>query len=365
MGRRVKKSVSTFSSGSWLLTSESLFLYDGWNLIKKTTTPAGGTSVDKYFVWGLDLSQSLQGAGGVGGLLASVQGSLTYNYFFDANGNVGQVVEAGNGSVAAHYEYDPYGNELRAVGLLAGENEYRFSTRYYDSEVKLYYYGYRYYSPELGRWINRDPIREFGGLNLYLFNRNNSINLFDLYGLKEINGLEIIKEFCQCEEKIKEEIEWMEKVKNSYKTCYESKVADGKPKCKKGNELNDCVINKLSTEENAKPEIGATTDSEGNITYLKKSSGPCGAIGDKMMDLHENVHKRDTLALLKEKGVYLEKEKSYGHTFDSLVVWQSAKYTIETENRAYDASLNFLKAVLKELRVICCEDKKEMDEFIP
>ncbi|MDA8140639.1 MAG: hypothetical protein M0036_18495 [Desulfobacteraceae bacterium] len=101
MGRRVKKSISTYSSGSWLLTSDSLFLYDGWNLIKKTTTPASGTSVDKYFVWGLDLSQSLQGAGGVGGLLAAVQGSLTYHYCYDANGNVGQMIDAGNGSIAA------------------------------------------------------------------------------------------------------------------------------------------------------------------------------------------------------------------------------------------------------------------------
>ena len=183
MGRRVKKSVSTFSSGSWLLTSESLFLYDGWNLIKKTTTPAGGTSVDKYFVWGLDLSQSLQGAGGIGGLLASVQGSLTYNYFFDANGNVGQVVEAGNGGLAAHYEYDPYGNEVRAVGPVAGENEYRFSTKYYDSEVKLYYYGYRYYSAELGRWINQDTVKEEGGLNLYLLVSNDSINKYDYLGM--------------------------------------------------------------------------------------------------------------------------------------------------------------------------------------
>ena len=183
MGRRVKKSISTYSSGSWLLTSESLFLYDGWNLIKKTTTPAGATAVDKYFVWGLDLSQSLQGAGGVGGLLASVQGSLTYNYFFDANGNVGQVVEAGNGSLAAHYEYDPYGNEVRAVGPVAGENEYRFSTKYYDEEANLYYYGYRNYSAELGRWINKDPKEEYGGLNLYGFVNNQSPNRFDTLGL--------------------------------------------------------------------------------------------------------------------------------------------------------------------------------------
>ncbi len=33
----------------------------------------------------------------------------------------------------------------------------------------LSYYGLRYYNPELGRWVNRDPIRERGGLNVYGF----------------------------------------------------------------------------------------------------------------------------------------------------------------------------------------------------
>ena len=87
------------------------------------------------------------------------------------------------GIYTAHYEYDPYGNEVRAVGPVAGENEYRFSTKYYDSEVKLYYYGYRYYSAELGRWINRDPIGEKGGANIYLAVHNNPISFFDILGL--------------------------------------------------------------------------------------------------------------------------------------------------------------------------------------
>ncbi len=45
--------------------------------------------------------------------------------------------------------------------------------------------GYRYYSPELGRWFNRDPIEEQGGVNLYQFVRNNSIRLVDPYGLDD------------------------------------------------------------------------------------------------------------------------------------------------------------------------------------
>jgi len=47
----------------------------------------------------------------------------------------------------------------------------------------VYYYGYRYYIPELGRWPSRDPIEEDGGLNVYGFAGNRPISLFDLLGL--------------------------------------------------------------------------------------------------------------------------------------------------------------------------------------
>jgi RHS repeat-associated protein len=44
------------------------------------------------------------------------------------------------------------------------------------------YYGFRYYDPETGRWPNRDPIQEDGGLNLYGFVVNRSINSYDILG---------------------------------------------------------------------------------------------------------------------------------------------------------------------------------------
>ncbi len=49
--------------------------------------------------------------------------------------------------------------------------------------VGVSYYGYRYYNPDLGRWINRDPIEERGGVHIVAFVKNSPINLFDLYGL--------------------------------------------------------------------------------------------------------------------------------------------------------------------------------------
>ena len=53
-----------------------------------------------------------------------------------------------------------WGMDGRLSGMILSNAQDRFSTKYYDAETDLYYYGYRYYSPSLGRWISRDPIKE-------------------------------------------------------------------------------------------------------------------------------------------------------------------------------------------------------------
>ena len=65
---------------------------------------------------------------------------------------------------------------------MAGQNPFRFSTKYTDDETGLLYYGYRYYNPSTGRWINRDPKGERGGRNLYRFVSNRPIYLVDTDG---------------------------------------------------------------------------------------------------------------------------------------------------------------------------------------
>jgi RHS repeat-associated protein len=65
-------------------------------------------------------------------------------------------------------------------------NPIRFSTKYTDDESDFLYYGHRYYNPSTGRWLNRDPIEESGGLNPYGFMGNDPVQVYDLLGLVSI-----------------------------------------------------------------------------------------------------------------------------------------------------------------------------------
>jgi|GEM_PF-4937252 len=47
---------------------------------------------------------------------------------------------------------------------------------------QVFYYGFRYYDPETGRWPSRDPIAERGGLNLYGMVGNDAVNHWDYLG---------------------------------------------------------------------------------------------------------------------------------------------------------------------------------------
>ncbi|HCL32122.1 MAG TPA: hypothetical protein DHW50_00500, partial [Akkermansia sp.] len=106
-------------------------------------------------------------------------------FMHDALKNVTSIFD-GQQTRRARYEYAPFGSLLTAKEDMAQENKFRFSCEYADDELGLVYYNYRHLNPTDGRWINRDPIQEQGGWNLYSF-INNSINIeADLLGLSSI-----------------------------------------------------------------------------------------------------------------------------------------------------------------------------------
>lgn len=179
-GRRIQKAVTI-----GIAVTATDFLYDGWNLLAELQP---NNTLIRSYVWGSDLSGAMQGAGGVGGLLeVSYHGNSTTNCFpaFDGNGNLAALVNAADGTVAANYEYGPFGEVIRATGPMAKANPIRFSTKYDDDESDLLYYGYRYYKPSTGTWLNKDLFGESGGANLSSFIGNDPIDETDYLGLYE------------------------------------------------------------------------------------------------------------------------------------------------------------------------------------
>jgi RHS repeat-associated protein len=168
-----------------------LMVYDAWNPSADYTRSAGVPPVlSRTYLWGTDLSGSIQGAGGVGGLLSVyapiTTNPLTFNSHFptyDGNGNVSEYLDSA-GTIAAHFEYDASGRMVASTGD-ASDFYIRFSTKKEDAGTGLNYYGYRYYNSLMARWLSRDPLEERGGVNLYGFVGNNPNKWVDYLGLRE------------------------------------------------------------------------------------------------------------------------------------------------------------------------------------
>ena len=189
-GRGADYPFNPLQPGTWDAIETRRYVWDGYNIAAEIVIDEVAPSTNvTYYTWGLDLSGTLQGAGGVGGLLAVTTADLaqpnsltTYYPSYDANGNITDYVDAA-GNIRAHYEYSPFGEITAQSGDLADTFTHRFSTKPFDAETSLVMYQLRPYAPGLGRWMSRDPIGERGGRNLYGFVKNNSINKKDPWGL--------------------------------------------------------------------------------------------------------------------------------------------------------------------------------------
>ena len=133
------------------------------------TLPVVITDTEAVYLYGLDI-------------IAQQQSERLY-YMHDGQGSVRQLLDT-TGQVETNYAYDPFG-----VPLVGGDvsNPYQFTGEAWQAEVELLYLRARYYQPEVGRFITKDPwegdMWRPGTLNYYVYVINRPVNWVDLTGL--------------------------------------------------------------------------------------------------------------------------------------------------------------------------------------
>jgi len=115
-----------------------------------------------------------------------------------------------NGNVVNKYEYDDFGNIISQTESIS--NDYTYTGKERDRDSGLYYFGARYYDPEIGRWLTKDPklgrisaLRYFlvgQKLNRYSYVLNNPVNFIDMWGLEEKTKLQ--EDLEDLKEKLKD-----------------------------------------------------------------------------------------------------------------------------------------------------------------
>ena len=135
---------------------------------------AGGTNIVSLFVYGTSpFSPDYM-----------VRDGTTYRFIRDFADSVRLVVNVATGDIALRLDYDAFGN-VSQQDTNPGFQPFGFKSGLYDPDTGLVHFGARWYDPETGRWISKDPILLEGGLNLYVFCGNDPVNFSDPSGLCE------------------------------------------------------------------------------------------------------------------------------------------------------------------------------------
>ncbi len=155
---------------------KTYFLYDGAAPIVEMDAAGNALATNTFGPAGL-ISRKVTGSS-----------TGTTFYAFDERGNTAQRIDAG-GNVLSSHVYDAYGVGLSLPASLADPYLFGGQAGYYtDGETGLVLCTFRYYDPQVGRWLTRDPAGYAGGMNLYAYCYGNPTNALDPLGLSPESG---------------------------------------------------------------------------------------------------------------------------------------------------------------------------------
>ena len=155
----------------------TFFIWDNWSLLAEYQVSAGTPVQVARYVHGPRLDEII--------LQQTATQSTPVYLHEDALGGTYLLTDA-SGAVVERYSYTAYGevSAFNAAGASVAKPATRFlyTGREWIAELGLNDHRNRFYLPSFGRWLNRDPIGEDGGGNLYCYTRGNPVNEIDALG---------------------------------------------------------------------------------------------------------------------------------------------------------------------------------------
>ena len=174
-GRRVRKTVS--QTGSVPVVTDYVYDEDDVILIVETPQAPEATPTITRVVHGPDVDEPLW---------LDQDGQL-FVLHADALGSVRLVTDAAQ-TLVERTAYTSFGVPARTgTGV---RHPFAFTGREWDGEIGLYYYRARYYDPEVGRFLSRDPLGLAAGPNLYVYAENSPTNAIDPSGTTDSSNLD-------------------------------------------------------------------------------------------------------------------------------------------------------------------------------